>query len=282
MGLEPLFSARFVVDLCGMGDEDYEAGAFHQDMLKGGAIEASSWNFQRANYIFASKIIVVLEVKQQSVATTSILDLNLGCVAIMEVVQSSGSALLKVFGGTIKASALGYHLASVEISGNATDIIEQDPTRIYCQTSCTCLSLSDGRLVEDAVFSLFGLCHRRWTTSPPLLIPRFNGGDTSSLSSVKVIPYLQLNSTPRVHFPDRPSGEPPAGHQLDRTLIEALEDCRCGNFESGLSTDDRTPYGFICDLRHLHEFRPSCCVVQLRTYVSCSTFESHVMMYCNP
>jgi hypothetical protein len=62
MELEPLFSARFVVDLCGVGDEDYESGAFHQDMLMGGAIEASTWNFQRANYIFASKIIVVLEV----------------------------------------------------------------------------------------------------------------------------------------------------------------------------------------------------------------------------
>jgi hypothetical protein len=108
----------------------------------------------------------------------------------MEVVQSSGSALLKIFGGTIEASALSYHLASVETSGNATDIIEQDHTRIYCQISCTCLSLSDGRLVEDAVFSLFGLCHRRWTTSPPLLIPRFNSGDTLSLSSVKELQIL--------------------------------------------------------------------------------------------
>jgi hypothetical protein len=282
MGLEPLFSAWFVVDLCGVGDEVYEAGAFHQDMLMGGAIEASTWNFQRVNYIFASKIIVVLEVEQQSVATTSILHLNLGCVPIMEVVQSSGSALLKIFGGIIEASALSYHVALVEISGRATDLIEQDHTRSHRRTSCTCLSLSDGRLAEDAVLSLFGLCHRRWKTSPPLLIPRFNSGDTSSLSSVKVIQYLQLSSTPLVHFPDRPSGEPPTGHQLDRTLIEALEDCRCGNFESGLSTDERTPYGSICDLQHLHEFRPSCCFVQLRTYVSCSTSESHVMMYCNP
>jgi hypothetical protein len=152
MGLEPHFFARFVVDLCGVGDEDYEAGAFHQVMPMGCAIEASTWNFQRENYIFASKIIVVLEVEQQSVATTSILDLNLGCVAIMEVVQSSGSALLKIFGGKTEASALSYHLASLEISGNATDIIEQDHTRIYYQTSCTCLSLSDGSLLKMQSF----------------------------------------------------------------------------------------------------------------------------------
>jgi hypothetical protein len=72
-----------------------------------------------------------------------------------------------------------------------------------------------------------------------------------SLSSVKVIRYLQLNSTPRVHFPNRPSGEPPAGHQLDHTFVEALEDYICGNFESGMSTEERTPYGFICNLQHL-------------------------------
>jgi hypothetical protein len=41
-GVGPLFFARFVVDLCGVGDEDYEAGAFHQDMPMGCAIEAST------------------------------------------------------------------------------------------------------------------------------------------------------------------------------------------------------------------------------------------------
>jgi hypothetical protein len=121
-------------------------------------------------------------------------------------------------------------------------------------------------------------------TTHPLLILRFNSRDTLSLSSVKVIQDLQLNSIPHVHNPDRPLGEPSAGHQLDRTSIEALEDYRCGNFESELSTDERTLYGSICDLQHLlREFRsPSCSVVQLDTYLSCSFLESHVMMYHDP
>jgi hypothetical protein len=100
------------------------------------------------------------------------------------------------------------------------------------------------------------------------------------LSLVKVIRYLQLSSTPRVYIQDRPFGEPPARHQLDRTFIEALEDHICGNFESELSTDERTPHGSICALQHLlHEFRSSFYCVQLGTYISCSTVESHVMMY---
>jgi hypothetical protein len=70
------------------------------------------------------------------------------------------------------------------------------------------------------------------------------------MSSVKVIRYLQLNSSPRVHFPDRPLGEPPVGHQLDRTYVEALKDCRCCNFESKMSTNERTSYDSICDLQH--------------------------------
>lgn len=153
-----------------------------------------------------------------------------------------------------------------------------------CSLSCTCLSVSHDRLVEDAVSTLFGLCHQRWTTTPLLLILRFNSGDTLSLSSVKDTQYLQLNSIPRVYIPDRPLGEPPAGHQLDRTSIEALEDCKCGNIESGLSTDERSPFGSICDLQHLlHELRSfSCGVVHLGTYLSCSTVESHVMMYLDP
>jgi hypothetical protein len=153
----------------------------------------------------------------------------------------------------------------------------------YC-FSCTCSLLSLDRHAEDVVSMLFGLCHRRWTTTPPLLILRFNSRDTLSLSSVKVIQDLQLNSIPHVHNPDRPLGEPSAGHQLDRTSIEAFEDYRCGNFEFELSTDERTPYGSICDLQHLlREFRsPSCSVVQLGTYLSCSFLESHVMMYHDP
>jgi hypothetical protein len=151
----------------------------------------------------------------------------------------------------------------------------------FCRT---CLSLPADRHVEDAVSMLFGLCHRRCTTTLLLLIPRFNGRDTLSLSSVKVIRYLQLNFSPRVHIPDRPLGEPPAGHQLDRTYIEALEDCICGNFESELSADERTPCGSICDLQHLPDgFRSgSCYVVHLGTYLTCSTVESHVMLYHDP
>jgi hypothetical protein len=77
---------------------------------------------------------------------------------------------------------------------------------------------------------------------------------------VKVI-RLELSSTPRVHIPDRPLEEPPAGHQLNRTSIEALEDYKYGNFESELPTDQRTPYGSICNLQHLLEFGSSFSVV---------------------
>jgi hypothetical protein len=51
-----------------------------------------------------------------------------------------------------------------------------------------------------------------------------------------------------------------------------------------LSADDGTPCGSICDLQHLlHEFRSSFSrVVHLGTHLSCSTFESHAMMYHDP
>ena len=121
-------------------------------------------------------------------------------------------------------------------------------------------------------------------TTPPLLILRFNSGDTIGLSSVKPIQDLQLSSTPRVHISDRPLGEPTAGHQLDSTPIEAFEVCKCGNFGSDLSTDGRTPHGSICDLQHLlREFRSTfSCTVQLGTYFPCSSVESHVLMYDDP
>ena len=44
-----------------------------------------------------------------------------------------------------------------------------------------------GSTVEDTVLLLFGLCHRRWTTAPSLLILKFNSGDLLGLSSVKPI-----------------------------------------------------------------------------------------------
>ena len=163
--------------------------------------------------------------------------------------------------------------------GSAIVANEQDHPKSFSCTGCTCLSHSDDCLVEYAVSMLFGLCHRRWTTTPPSLIPRFNSGDPLSLGSVKVIRNLKLNSIPHVHMPDRPLGEPPTGHQLDCTSIEALEDYKCGNFESVLSTDERTPSGSICGFQRLHKFRSSCSAMQLGTYLSCSTLESHVTLY---
>jgi hypothetical protein len=85
-----------------------------------------------------------------------------------------------------------------------------------------------------------------------------------------------------VHTPDRPSGEPPAGYQLVWST-KALEDCRCGIFESELSTDDRWLIGSIGNLWFLHVLyrcRPSFSYfVQLGTSLSCSVLESHGMMY---
>jgi hypothetical protein len=44
-----------------------------------------------------------------------------------------------------------------------------------------------------------------------------------------------------------------------------------------LSMDERTPYGSICDLQHLLHVRSSLCyVVQLGTYLSCSTVETYL------
>jgi hypothetical protein len=34
----------------------------------------------------------------------------------------------------------------------------------------------DGTILEDTVLLLFGMCHRRWTKTPPLLILRFKRG----------------------------------------------------------------------------------------------------------
>lgn len=68
----------------------------------------------------------------------------------------------------------------------------------------TMFFLPDDHLVEDDVLPPFRL---RWTTTPLLLIPRFNGGDPLRLSSVMVPQNLQPNPPqPRVHTPDRPLG----------------------------------------------------------------------------
>ena len=46
-------------------------------------------------------------------------------------------------------------------------------------------------------------------------VPQIQQQGPLSLSSMKNLLYLQLNTPlPQVHTPDRPSGEPSAGHQL--------------------------------------------------------------------
>jgi hypothetical protein len=142
--------------------------------------------------------------------------------------------------------------------------------------------LRDDHLVEDAVFPPFGLCHQRWTTTPLLLIPRFNGGDLLRLSSVMVPRNLQLNPPhPQVHTPDRLPGEAPVGHQPVWNTMKALEDCRCSNIESVLSVDERPLFGFIGILWYqLHVFRSSFFhIVHLGTFDRRSTLCCRDMLY---
>jgi hypothetical protein len=157
-------------------------------------------------------------------------------------------------------------------SGGTTQYYEQD--YVLVSSKCMQFFLPDGHLVEDAVLPLFGLCHQRWTTTSLSLIPRFNGGDPLGLSSVMVHQNLQLNPPqPRVHTPDRPSGEPPAGHQLVWSTLEALEGCICSNIESVLSADERSLFGFIDNLWYqLQGSRSSLfLVVHVGTFDPCST-----------
>jgi hypothetical protein len=109
-------------------------------------------------------------------------------------------------------------------------------------------SLLDGVQDEAAVFLLFGTC-RRWMTKPLLRFLRFNGEDPQRLSSVVLLQYLQLNSSiPLVQTPDSLPEEPPGGHQLVCSTLEALGDWRCSIFESELSSDKRWLVGSIYDL----------------------------------
>jgi hypothetical protein len=158
---------------------------------------------------------VVLDVKHRSVATASMHGPIMCCDTIMVVACSSDFSCLQILGGTI---GVKFHMASMQISGSIIRSFEKDHPKSYSCTISTFLSLSDDRLVEDVV-SMFGLCHRRWTITPPLLNPGFNSRCTLSLSSVTVIAYIQLNPIPCEHFLDKPLGESPAGHQLDRTTI---------------------------------------------------------------
>jgi hypothetical protein len=98
----------------------------------------------------------------------------------MVLACSSYSVCLKILGGKNEAGAFNYQMASMQISGSTIVLFEQKNPKSCSCTICTCLSLSDDRLVEDAVSLLFGLCHRRWTATPPSLIPRFNSRDALS------------------------------------------------------------------------------------------------------
>jgi hypothetical protein len=172
------------------------------------------------------------------------------------------------------------HTQKSSIDGSPIGRNEQAYLICYC---CTRSLLIDGTHSEDTIPLLFGLCHRRWTTAPSLLILRFNSGDPLSLSSVKAIQYLQLNAhKPQVQTPDRPLGESLTGHQLVWSTKEALEDCNCSKFESELSSDKRPLFDSSCSLRYLlcKTWSSIISYVQLTTAGSCS-FPSFVMLYCD-
>jgi hypothetical protein len=67
--------------------------------------------------------------------------------------------------------------------------------RFFRISTHTISYLLDDRLAEDIVLPLFGPCHQRCTTTPLLLILRFNSGNPLRLSSVMVPRNLQLNSS---------------------------------------------------------------------------------------
>lgn len=147
-------------------------------------------------------------------------------------------------------------------------------------SGCTKFFMADDHPVEGTA-PLFGFFHQRCTTTPLSLIPRFSSRGPSRLSSVMVLKNLQLSSLkPRMHTPDRPSGEPPAGHQLVWSIKEAFGDCICSNIESVLSTDKRSLFGFIGSLQcHLLVFRSSLCYfVLLGTSILCLALSRHVIL----
>jgi hypothetical protein len=172
------------------------------------------------------------------------------------------------------------HTHQSSINGSPIGSKEQDFLTCNC---CTSLSLTDGTQVEDTVTLLFGLCHRRWTTTPSSLILRFNSGDCLSLRSVKAIQYLQLSThKPQVHTPDRSLGESTTRHQLVWSTKEASKDCICSKFEPVLSTDKRPLFDSRCSLWYLLciSWSSRFCSVQLSTACSYS-FLSYVILYCD-
>jgi hypothetical protein len=127
--------------------------------------------------------------------------------------------------------------------------------------------LIDGKQVEDIISLLFGLCHRRWTTTPLSLILRFNGG------TLWFWARLQLNDhKPQVHTLDRPLGESTAGHQLVWSTNEAFGDCKWSKFEPELSSDKRPLFDSTCSLRYFLSISWSSriCCLQLTAAGSCS------------
>jgi hypothetical protein len=154
--------------------------------------------------------------------------------------------------------------------GDTTRSYERDCLFVYSEGT---LFLPDDLLVEGVVLSQFGLCHQRWTTTSLSLIPRFNRGNPLRLSSVMVHQNLQFNRPkPRVHTPDRLSGETPVGHQLVWSTIEAYI---CNNTKSVLPVDDRSLFGFTGNLWYqLQMFRSSLCFCAFRHLSSYSTLLS--------
>jgi hypothetical protein len=163
------------------------------------------------------------------------------------------------------------HTQDLSIKGSLIDPYEHISPTSSC---CTRSYLMDGTILEDTVLLLFGMCHRRWTTTPPLLILRFKRGDILRLSSMKAIRHLQFYAhQPQVHTQERPLEESPASHQLVWTTKKAHEDCNCSKFESGLSPDKQPLFDSSCSIRYLLcTHRPSkICYVQLSTSGSCSS-----------
>jgi hypothetical protein len=116
----------------------------------------------------------------------------------------------------------------------------------------------------------------------PAASPQIQWQGLLRLSSVKDIQYLQLSHLlPQVQTPDRPSGEPPAGHQLVWSMLRALEDFTCKNIKPRLSMDKRLLFGFIGNLWYqLQVFWPSLFyIVRFRTFHPCSTHCRRDMLY---
>ena len=144
--------------------------------------------------------------------------------------------------------------------------------------------LMDDHLPEDGVLLSFRLCHQRWTTSHLSLMLRFNGGDPSSLSHVKVHQNFQLNHPQhRVDMPCIPSREPLAcastSIQYDggpRRFVDAtlLSLCCQQMTDRCLASKTIFDINYKCLIR-LYFFN----FVFSRTFDPCSTISYREMLY---